>query len=197
MENIKIKYLVVVDMQNDFVTGVLGSKEAQAIVPNVMKKLESKDYQAVYFTRDCHSKTGYKDTVEGKYLPIPHCLYETEGYEFIDPINKFMDDNKALYATYTKSAFCSKDLINDLWSRICDDLDDYDKDEASIEVEFIGLCTDICVISNAIGFKNMMSDEYYATNLSIKCDSSCCAGSTPEKHLAALEVMKSCHIEVY
>ena len=200
MENIKIKYLVVVDIQNDFVTGVLGSKEAQAIVPNVMKKLKNyKEYDKIFFTRDSHNDAIYLDTLEGKYLPVKHCIYNTEGFELIDCINEFINEHDAWNFVYDKSSFNSEDLISELVYKCRTHLVGCDPSYDSVEVEFIGLCTDICVISNAIGFKNAISADSNLCyeDIVVKCDSSCCAGSTPEKHVAALEVMKSCHIEVY
>ena len=151
------KVLIVIDMQNDFVTGTLGNKEAQAIVLNVQAKV--KEYadrgDRIIFTRDTHGEN-YLDTPEGKKLPVKHCI---NGTEYID---------KPTFGWLNWEGFGSND-----------------------EIELVGVCTDICVVSNAL----ILKAKYPEAIISV--DAGCCAGVTPEKHNAALETMKSCQIDVY
>lgn len=165
------KTLIVVDMQNDFIDGSLGTKEAQAIVPNVAKKIkEYKDAgKQVIFTRDTHPEN-YLDTYEGKHLPVVHCVKNTVGWQITDELD-FDIDNDVLI-----------DKLTFGWTH----WDDF-KFES---IEICGLCTDICVISNAL----IIRANY--PKIDITVDASCCAGSTPETHKAALETMKMCQIEV-
>ena len=173
MKNRK-KMLIVVDIQNDFVTGPLGTPEAQAIVPNVVKKVEeyrSRD-DVVIFTADTHYDD-YLETSEGKKLPVPHCIVGTPGYEIIPELNA---EPSTMEKIYPKNTFGYR------WN-ICPWMCCYD-------VEIIGVCTDICVVTNALVLKT------YNPDIEITVDASCCAGSTPERHKAALETMKSCQINV-
>ena len=171
------KVLIVVDMQNDFVTGALGSSEAQAIVPNVVNKIKNWD-GLVLFTRDTHYED-YLGTLEGKKLPISHCIKNTNGWNIIDELKNFSNKNN----TIDKYTFGFKD-----WVWILDEV--FSIFEDKFEFELCGLCTDICVVSNALALR------MFFQNTKITVDASCCAGVTPEKHKAALEVMKSCQIEV-
>lgn len=184
-----MKALIIVDMQNDFIDGALGTSEAQAIVPNVVNKMkEHKNTDTIIlFTKDTH-KENYLDTPEGKKLPVPHCIKGTPGWCIAKPIgSEFNADGYMTYSSGTvingrvlKSTFGSYDLLKIL-----------DNDEIELdEIELCGVCTDICVISNAIMIKNFFPD------VKVTVDASCCAGVTPEKHAAALEVMKSCQIDV-
>lgn len=164
------KTLIVIDMQNDFIDGSLGTKEAQAIVPNVKKKIE--EYKArgdeIIFTRDTHFDR-YLETNEGKHLPVKHCIRGTHGWQISNEIGA-----GAGYDVIDKITFGY-----DRWAG-------YDFED----VELIGLCTDICVVSNALILKAFFPE------IDITVDASCCAGVTPESHKAALEVMKSCQINV-
>jgi len=164
------KTLIVVDMQNDFIDGALGTKEAVAIVENVKKKIQ--EYKSngdeIIFTRDTHQEN-YLETNEGKHLPVVHCVEETKGWEIADGLE--VDG-----ATYINKP--SFGYVNWL---------DFDLEE----VEIIGLCTDICVVSNALIIKALYPE------IKVTCDSSCCAGVTPESHEAALTTMKMCQVEVY
>ena len=164
------KTLIVIDMQNDFIDGALGTKEAQAIVPNVKKKIE--EYEArgdeIIFTRDTHLKN-YLDTNEGKHLPVKHCIQGTYGWLISSEL-----DNGVGYPIIDKYTFGF-----DSWYH-------YDFDE----VELVGLCTDICVVSNALILKALFPE------IDITVDASCCAGVTPETHQAALTTMKMCQINV-
>lgn len=163
--------LIVIDMQNDFISGSLGTKEAQAIVPNVKRKIEEYKTRGdnVIFTRDTHLDN-YLDTNEGRHLPIPHCIYETDGWLIEETLNT--DDavkiiNKP-YFGYT--GWKAEPIFGD--------------------VELVGLCTDICIVSNALILKAQFPE------INITVDASCCAGVTPESHKAALTTMKMCQINV-
>ena len=185
-----MKVLVIVDIQNDFVDGALGSPEAQAIVPRVVEKINNysnKNNTLVLFTKDTHYDD-YLDTLEGTMLPVPHCIENTEGWS----INK---DIKDAVKSHDFLGYSSKKIIK---SRIykntfgSDDLRDLlVKEKDNIEsVEFLGLCTDICVISNVLMARQALP------NVEIYVDKNCCSGTSAEKHFAALEVMKSCQINV-
>lgn len=170
------KILIVVDMQNDFVTGTLGSKEAQAIVPGVVEKVRSFDGEVI-FTRDTHTDN-YPKTQEGRLLPVEHCIAHTKGWELIEPLQELQGNRKS----YTKNTFGCVKLAADLLSK--------HENQPLESIELIGVCTDICVISNALLLKA------YLPEVSISVDSECCAGVTPQKHEAALETMRSCQILV-
>ena len=166
------KILVVVDMQNDFIDGALGTPEAVAIVPYVKEKIESFDGE-VLFTRDTHAEN-YMDTQEGRNLPVPHCIKGTAGWE----IRAELDALRRTEAI-DKLTFGSRDLV-DVLAR-----------EGEIEsITFVGLCTDICVISNA-----MVVKAFYP-EIPLVVDAKACAGVTPESHARALEAMKMCQIKV-
>lgn len=170
------RILIVIDMQNDFIDAALGTKEAVAIVEAVKDKIRSYPAADVIATMDTHGEN-YMQTQEGKYLPVPHCIRETEGWQIRPDIADLLTEAKI----YEKPTFGSTALAADL-------RDLSEKEE--IEIELIGLCTDICVVSNALLLKAMMPE------VKISVDASCCAGVTPEKHLAALETMRSCQIQV-
>lgn len=163
------KTLIVVDMQNDFIDMALGTKEAVSIVPVVKAKIEEYVNRGdeIIFTRDTHSEN-YLDIPEGKKLPVPHCIKGTKGWEIAD----------GLYVEGCKII----DKPNFGWPNW--------KDETLDEVEIIGLCTDICVVSNALIIKANFPDA------KVSVDSKCCAGVTPESHDAALITMKMCQIDV-
>lgn len=170
----KKKVLIVIDVQNDFVTGSLGTPEAQAVVPNIVKKVEeyrSRD-DAIIFTTDTHYDD-YLETSEGKKLPVPHCIVGTSGYDIIPELNVELSPMEKIYP---KSTFGYR-WDAGYWMYCYD-------------VEIIGICTDICVVTNALVLKTDCPD------IEITVDASCCAGTTPERHKAALEVMKSCQINV-
>ena len=160
--------LIVVDMQKDFIDGALGTDEAVAIIENVKRKIAK--YQAdgeEIFTRDTHQEN-YLDTKAGRYLPVPHCIEGTEGWQIPEDIAV----EGAVYLN--KPSFGYLD-----WKK-------YDLEE----VELIGLCTDICVVSNALIIKALYPE------IKVSVDASCCAGVTPESHQAALTTMKMCQVEV-
>ena len=171
------KILVVVDMQKDFVDGALGSREAVAIVPAVVKKITGFDGD-IFVTYDTHFDN-YMDTAEGKKLPVPHCIKGTEGWELDKNVAKALEGKK--YTPVQKLTFGSVDLPGLIKEAA---------GEEDFSVELIGLCTDICVVSNALILKANFPEA------PIAADASCCAGVTPEKHEAALETMRSCQIDV-
>lgn len=177
-----MKVLVVIDMQNDFIDGPLGTPEAKAIVSNVAAKVKEyahSDDGVLVYTRDTHYKD-YMETLEGKNLPVPHCLIGTNGWEIREEV--FEDGSYVI----DKTTFGRYNLGNAVWVAAGEK---YGK--TNIEsIEIVGLCTDICVISNAMILKAFYED------IPIIVDSSCCAGVTPERHAAALEAMKCCQIEV-
>lgn len=167
------KFLIVVDMQNDFIDGSLGTPEAVEIVPKVEHKIKEFDGK-VYFTRDTHFED-YMQTQEGKNLPVPHCIKGTEGWQ----IRKELEDLRKT-DPIDKLAFGSSELAQILVSE--------NEKEPIESITFIGLCTDICVISNAFTVKSFLPE------VPLIVDASCCAGVTPESHETALASMKTCQI---
>lgn len=182
-----MKVLVVVDMQNDFITGSLGTPEARAIVSNVKKKVEEavKNGDIIIYTRDTHYED-YPNTKEGQKLPVVHCIKDTAGWMI--PVELFPDYCYGRWDIIDKYTFAADHLD----SIIKDFLIEY---ETSIdlvdEIELVGLCTDICVVSNALILKAKYYDE-----VEISVDATCCAGVTPETHEAALKTMEMCQINV-
>ena len=167
-----MKTLIVIDMQNDFIDGALGTPEAQAIVPNVKKKIEEYDARedAIIFTRDTHFDS-YLSTNEGKNLPVKHCIVDTHGWKIADglevPCARYIDK-----PTFGWTG----------WGRL--EFEDGD------EIEIVGLVADICVISNALILKALFPE------CKIIVDSKCTAGTTNENYQSALNIMRSCQIEV-
>lgn len=164
-----MKTLIVIDMQNDFITDALGTKEAVAILPNVKAKINEyiQNGDRIIFTRDTHTED-YMNTTEGKYLPVPHCIKGTRGWEIADGL--YVEGCEII----DKPTFGWTGWQN------------YEFDE----IELCGLCTDICVVSNALILKAMFPDA------AISVDAKCSAGVTPESHEAALVTMKMCQINV-
>ena len=171
------KILIVVDMQKDFVDGALGSKEAVSIVDNVVKKIESFDGDVIV-TYDTHGES-YMESQEGKNLPVPHCIKGTAGWELDKKVQAAVD--KREYKAIEKPTFGSTELVEYI-------KENYNADET--EIELVGLCTDICVVSNAL----LLKANFLETRVSV--DASCCAGVTPESHNAALVTMKMCQVDV-
>ena len=171
-------YLVVVDVQNDFVTDALGTAEAQTALPAMVKKVREFDGQVV-FTKDTHDDR-YMETQEGKNLPVPHCLVGTRGWELVDELDAFQRERNL--PVYLKGTFGSIDLMRDIVAA-------HARGKVA-SIEFIGLCTDICVISNAMLVKAALPQ------LPVSVDAACCAGVTPALHDAALAAMASCQIAV-
>ena len=167
-----MKYLIVVDMQVDFITGSLGSELAMAIVPNVVEKVKGFDGKVI-FTRDTHFED-YMNTQEGKNLPVPHCIKDSDGWQICDELKPYAE------TIVDKLTFGSIELPKFLESF----------DKPIDKIELCGLCTDICVISNAIVLKAAFPE------VPIAVDSSCSAGVTVESHNTALDAMRAVQIEV-
>ncbi|MBP5450828.1 MAG: cysteine hydrolase [Treponema sp.] len=169
-----MKLLIVVDMQNDFIDGSLGTKEAVAIVPNVAEKIKQAREAGweVVFTRDTHQKD-YLTTQEGKNLPVVHCILGSKGWQISDKL----DVGKS--RIFDKPAFGSMALAD--YAASLNGLE---------EIELVGLCTGICVISNAFILKAKLPE------VKVSVDSSCCACVTPESHATALSAMKLCQVNV-
>ena len=173
------KFLIVVDMQNDFIDGSLGTQEAQAIVPAAVRRIRAcrEAGYTVIATLDTHEEN-YLTTSEGKKLPVRHCIRGSDGWRLNPQVRDALGDSLLL----EKPTFGSVRLPEIVREAVSAN------DELSIEL--IGLCTDICVVSNALLLKANFPEA------SISVNPSCCAGVTPEKHLAALETMKSCQIDI-
>ena len=168
------KAIVVVDMQNDFVDGALGTQEAQEMLPRMVEKLAAAraDGTALVFTMDTHG-TDYLATQEGQKLPVEHCIRGTVGWEIAPALHPFVREAAAVIEKPTFGA-----------TTLPAALADYD------EIEFVGLCTDICVISNALLLKAFYPEKR------ICVDAACCSGVTPESHANALAAMRMCQVEV-
>lgn len=167
-----MKYLIVVDMQTDFITGSLGSKDAEAIVPAVVDKVKNFDGEVI-FTRDTHFDD-YLQTQEGKNLPVVHCIKDTEGWQICDELKPYVK------TAVNKVTFGSMDLPSIIKK----------SGENIEEIELCGLCTDICVISNAMILKAAFPETRIAVN------ALCCAGVTKESHNTALDAMRAVQIEI-
>lgn len=179
------KLLIVIDMQNDFITGVLGNEACRSVVEPViarMKKARAEGWK-ILCTKDTHEEN-YLQTGEGQRLPVPHCIRDSRGGELIDEIKeltKQWQDTDEVFLPihpFEKPAFGSSALSKELAA--------YDLDE----IELIGVCTDICVLSNAIILRSDYPDIEVAVN------ASCCAGVTPESHDTALRAMAGCQIDI-
>ena len=181
-----MKILVVVDMQNDFIDGSLGTKEAQAIVPNVKKKIDEAvaNGDFIVYTRDTHF-SDYLNTREGKKLPVKHCLEGEYGWRIPDELMPPADYGK--YQVINKYTFGMHQLPSILHRHYLE----YFHHGDITEIELIGLCTDICVVSNALLMKS-----WFYNFMDISVDATCCAGVTPETHEAALKTMEMCQINV-
>ena len=170
------KILVVVDMQNDFIDGALGTPEALAIVDNVKAKIKEYDKQDIFVTMDTHAPD-YLNTQEGKNLPVEHCIKGTEGWLVRSDVAGLLNGANV----YEKPTFGSVRLARDLAAIAA---------EQETEIEIIGLCTDICVVSNALLLKAVMPE------VPISVDPACWAGVTPGSHEAALKTMQMCQIKI-
>ena len=170
------KVLVVVDMQNDFIDRALGTKEAQAIVGRVAEKIRTYPADCIYATRDTHEED-YLETSEGKHLPVVHCVKGTAGWELNETVAAALGDAPVI----DKPTFGSLELVERIKR---------EQEKEEIEIELVGLCTDICVVSNALLLKAALPET------EIFVDGACCAGVTPESHRAALTTMKMCQIQI-
>ena len=191
--NKRKKILVVIDMQNDFITGVLGTPEAQTIVPKVVDKIKAKNYDLLIATQDTHLDD-YEEYREGRYLPVKHCVPNTWGYEIVDDISEILWGVNPLRIIMDKFNFA---LEGNLWEGIVNILNDFlymyvplDYQGEDLEFEFCGVATNICVVSNAFAIRQAFPEA------EIIIDASCCAGTTPEAHKAALMTMKSCQMNI-
>ena len=185
-----MRVLVIVDAQVDFVNGALGSLAAQSVIPHMRERaLEFADGNTlILLTKDTHDED-YLKTLEGYYLPVEHCKDMTPGWSLVKPISTLTDGYSNFLIYSDKEVRISRVLKNTFGSiKLCEILKKYEHEIESIT--FMGFCTDICVISN------VLMARAYLPNTRIIVDSSCCAGTTLDKHLAALEVMKSCQIDV-
>ena len=171
------KVLVVVDMQKDFVDGALGTREAVAILSAAAKKVREFEGE-IFVTFDTHFEN-YMQTSEGKKLPVPHCLKGSDGWRLNSEIAGALAGKR--YTPVEKITFGSVDLPRPIKEAV---------GEEEFSVELIGLCTDICVVSNAL----LLKANFPEAQMTV--DAACCAGVTPEKHEAALETMRSCQIDV-
>ena len=178
----KQKFLIVVDMQNDFIDGSLGTKEAQAIVPAAAARIRAcRDAgYTVIATLDTHEEN-YPDTREGRFLPVLHCVRGTEGWQINAAVAEALGADAVIV---DKPTFGSTELLGILGGYAAQ------YGEENVHIELIGLCTDICVVSNAL----LIKAHFHEMPLSL--DPKCCAGVTPEKHAAAIETMRSCQIEI-
>ena len=166
-----MKCIVIIDMQNDFIDGALGNSNNYVVAQRIMNKLQ-KEKCDLFFTQDTHHEDFYFDTQEGKNLPILHCVKYTQGWEICDLLKPFTE-----YAVVLEKDCFGSEELPDLVKQ-------YD------EVELVGVCTDICVITNALLIKSRNPEQL------ITVDSKCCGGLTKEGHEVALQVMKSCQINV-
>lgn len=200
MKNRKI--LVLIDIQNDFIDGALKNDDAQKAIPNIVDKILHGDYTEIIATYDSHRMddsgkwgVGYNDSLEGQLLPVPHCIEGSDGWEMNDEVmsairtmqNKGVKFTPILKPTFGSILSLPKTVRGD-WAfteniLLLDDAGVY-------SVDICGFCTDICVVSNALILRATLP------NVPITVDARCCAGVTPEKHKAALEVMKSCMIDI-
>ena len=175
-----MKILVVIDMQNDFLHGALKNEEGVKIIPGVIEKI--KEYKAnncqIIATRDTHY-SDYLSTQEGEKLPVPHCIKGTHGWQIEDSVAKAL----GVCLTFDKPTFGSTSLSDYLRENHCRFMKD-------VEIEIVGVCTDICVIANAMLIKAVLPDSKICVN------SALCAGVTPQSHQTALDAMKACHIEI-
>lgn len=178
------KILIVVDMQQDFVTGALGTAEARAIVPAVAARVEAAkaDGDTVIFTLDTH-QNDYLDTNEGRHLPAVHCVKGTDGHRLVPPLWALSDGCRKV----EKPTFGSLGLMDELadMARACGM-----PEGNGMQIELCGVCTDICVVTNALLIKTRLPEAELTVRAGL------CAGVTPEKHQAALEVLSSCHVQV-
>ena len=171
------KLLVVIDMQNDFIDAALGSADAVAIVEPVKEKIRSYPAEDIYVTMDTHGED-YLETQEGKYLPVEHCIKGTDGWQIREDIEDLLTDEAKIFE---KPTFGSTELAESLRAL---------SENEEIEIELVGLCTDICVVSNALLIKARFPEA------DVQVSAACCAGVTPAKHQAALETMASCQIDI-
>ena len=171
------RFLFVIDMQNDFVDGSLGSAEAQRIVPAVVRKIGAFEGERIVATLDTHFADTYGGTLEGQKLPVPHCIRGTGGWD-LSPALKEALDTALKVEKPTFGSLKLPELVREI------------SGGQPESIELVGLCTDICVVSNAL----LLKAAFPEARIQVRKD--CCAGVTPEKHAAALETMASCQIDI-
>lgn len=176
-----MRLLIVVDMQKDFVDAALGTSEAQAIVPAVCEKIQKFD-GAIIVTQDTH-QANYLDTQEGRILPVPHCIQNTPGWEL---------DNRVYAAVKSRGDAAIRSVMKPTFGSVelGEYLVDKSREEGIEEIVLVGLCTDICVISNALLAKAFLPE------VKVTVDAACCAGVTPQSHENALRVMQMCQVNI-
>lgn len=172
------KLLIVIDMQQDFTYGALKNQAAIDIIPAVLQKTEQFEGEVI-FTKDTHT-ANYLSTQEGRRLPVPHCIQGTPGWDLVAPLEQFC--RKHSCKVYCKPSFGSTGLAHALAAAHCA--------EPYEQIQLVGICTDICVISNALLLKAALPE------VPIAVDAACCAGVTPESHHTALEAMRACQIDI-
>lgn len=169
------KSLIIVDMQNDFISGTLKNDAAEAIIPKINKLILEGDYDHIYCTLDSHDES-YLSTQEGKMLPIKHCIKGTYGHQLDDRIHQAIAESGKRYCFIEKPTF---GMLS--WISYCLNGD---------VIDIVGTCTDICVVSNALIIKAAFPDA------TVRVVASACAGTSESKHIAALDVMRSCQIHI-
>ena len=179
-----MKFLLVIDMQNDFITGALGTPEAQAIVGNAAELIRGFDGSIIY-TRDTHGED-YERTQEGRKLPVPHCLKDSDGWQICREIENLIKPSDLVLDKVTFGAIDLPDAMRKIAAEQGQRADVQEPEE----IHLAGLCTDICVISNALLIKA------FCPELPVRGDAACCAGVTPQSHENALKAMEMCQIDV-
>ena len=179
-----MRVLVIVDMQNDFTTGSLGNKECKAVIPKIVDIINNEEFNEYILTRDTHYED-YLDTFEGKKLPVKHCIEDTYGWAICEPIMKALNDKNKYHVTTVidKTTFGSLYMANLLKEK-------YFIDQKDVEFTVVGVCTGICVISNALLLKAALPES----KITVKANA--CACVTPESHKTALDAMRMCHINI-
>lgn len=178
----KKKILVVVDMQNDFITGPLGNAECVNVVKNVVDVIKNGDYDEIWYTQDTHGEN-YLETREGKNLQVVHCIHGTEGWQIESNVKQAIDKSKAIKKYFMKNTFGCIEMEYHIDQ-------DCVRNDDNTQIDFCGVCTGICVISNVMIVKACLPEA----NIRVLADA--CACVTPESHKTALEAMKLCQVEV-
>ena len=185
-----MRVLIVVDTQHDFIDGALGCAKAQSIIPHMKERIKkyADGDTLILFTKNTHDEN-YGKTIEGHYLPIEHCIQGTPGWSLVKDISS-LADGYSNFLIFSDGVVVRSRVLKETFGsiKLCEILKQYENEIT--DITFMGFCTDICVVSN------VLMARAYLPNTRIIVDASCCAGTTLEKHLAALEVMKSCQIDV-
>ena len=182
------KILVIVDMQNDFITGTLGTPEARNTIPYIVNLIPKFKDNNIILTKDTHNKDTYYDSLEGKHLPIPHCLYGSEGWLIVPETKKALENRQ--YTSITKTSFGSSYLASFLEKEDHQAARHKNHEERIEEIHIVGVCTDVCVITNAAILKTALP------NVEIYVHEKGCAGTLSSRHVQALNVMRSFQINI-